>query len=91
MERSKIRETDNLRTFYLSRFFIEYLLLLRHKESRENNGKSKENRLSDEVHDELALGLVAEMAEMESVRWVFTRMRSTMDDKVCILTVSDYG
>ena len=31
MSRSKIRETDNLRTLYLTRFFVEYFLLLRTK------------------------------------------------------------
>jgi hypothetical protein len=31
MSRSKIRETDNLRTLYLTRFFVEYFLLLRSK------------------------------------------------------------
>ncbi|WVW79467.1 hypothetical protein I302_101436 [Kwoniella bestiolae CBS 10118] len=70
MERSKIRPTDNVRTFYLTRFFIEYLLVLRHKE--EEKGKKEY---------ELSLGLVAEMAEMDSVRWLFSRMKSSMDDK----------
>ncbi len=31
MSRSKIRDTDNLRTLYLTRFFVEYFLLLRTK------------------------------------------------------------
>jgi replication fork protection complex subunit Tof1/Swi1 len=82
MERSKVRDTDNTRTFYLSRFFIEYLLILRHKqESRKDKQKAVEGFLEDE----LALGLVAEMAEMETVRWVFMRMKITMDDKVCLM------
>ncbi|OCF79113.1 topoisomerase 1-associated factor 1 [Kwoniella mangroviensis CBS 8886] len=70
MERSKIRPADNVRTFYLTRFFIEYLLVLRHKE--EQKGKKEY---------ELSLGLVAEMAEMDSIRWLFSRMKSSMDDK----------
>jgi hypothetical protein len=80
MERSKIRPSDNVRTFYLSRFFIEYLLLLRRKETvlkeKEMNGQQSKQE------SELALGLVGEMAELDSVRWVVTRMKIAMDDKV---------
>ncbi|KAK4685899.1 replication fork protection complex subunit TIMELESS/Tof1/Swi1, partial [Tremellales sp. Uapishka_1] len=68
MERSKIRPTDSIRTMVLARFFIEYLLILRSKE--ENPDTSA-----------LQLGLVAEMAELESVRWVVTRMKIAMEDK----------
>ncbi|WWC73002.1 uncharacterized protein I206_106966 [Kwoniella pini CBS 10737] len=70
MERSKIRPTDNVRTFYLTRFFVEYLLVLRHKQ--EEKGQKEYD---------LSLGLVAEMAEMDSIRWLFSRMKSSMDDK----------
>ncbi len=34
MSRSKVRETDNLRALFLSRFFMEYFLLLRVKEQQ---------------------------------------------------------
>jgi replication fork protection complex subunit Tof1/Swi1 len=88
MERSKIRDTDNIRAFYLARFFIEYLLILRQKEVSKSEGKAKEKENGNAEDDDLSLGLVAEMAELESVRWVFMRMRSTMDDKVsCMLSV----
>ncbi|KAK8843979.1 hypothetical protein IAR55_006771 [Kwoniella newhampshirensis] len=70
MERSKIRPSDNIRTFYLARFFIEYLLLLRQKDD-----------VKGEKTPELGLDLVAEMAEIDTVRWLFSRMRFTMDDK----------
>ncbi|OCF42971.1 topoisomerase 1-associated factor 1 [Kwoniella heveanensis CBS 569] len=70
MERSKIRPTDNLRTFFLSRFFIEYLLVLHEKEAAQGAKKH-----------ELALGLVAEMVEMDNIRWLFYRLKSAMDDK----------
>lgn len=73
MERSKIRETDNIRTFVLSRFFVEYLLALRANEAETKDGF---------VSEDLALGLVGEMAEMDSVRWVVGRMRLTMDERV---------
>ncbi|WVF65442.1 hypothetical protein IAT40_000170 [Kwoniella sp. CBS 6097] len=70
MERSKIRPTDNLRTFFLSRFFIEYLLILHEKEAAQGAKKH-----------ELALGFVAEMVEMDNIRWLFYRLKSAMDDK----------
>lgn len=76
MERSKIRLTDNVRCFVLARFFIDYLLVLRQKAAANNGGEVIER-------DDLSFGLVAEMAEMESVRWVFMRMRYTIDEKVC--------
>ncbi|WVR08981.1 hypothetical protein IAU60_006041 [Kwoniella sp. DSM 27419] len=70
MERSKIRPTDSIRLFFISRFFIEYLLFIRHKE--ETEGKKD--------HD-LTLGLVIEMAEIDTVRWLFYRLKTSMDDK----------
>ena len=77
MERSKIRDTDNTRTFYLTRFFIEYLLLLRQKRA-ESKGKEVANGHSDS----LELGRVAEMVDLDSVRFLFGRMRLTMEDRV---------
>jgi len=77
MERSKIRPTDNLRCFFLARFFVEYFLLLRAKVAAKNDGKVSEE-------NDLALGLVGEIAEMESVRWVVMRMKYTMDDKASV-------
>jgi hypothetical protein len=86
MERSKIRDTDNLRTFYLARFFIEFLLLVRQK-AADSKEKEKQNGHANghgelAANDELALGLVADLAEMDSVRWVFARLRLTMEDRV---------
>ncbi|WVQ81137.1 hypothetical protein IAT38_003259 [Cryptococcus sp. DSM 104549] len=70
MERPKIRPSDNVRTFYLARFFIEYLLALRHKYEDQ-----------PQKRDGLPLALVAEIAEMDSVKWLFSRLRFTMDEK----------
>jgi replication fork protection complex subunit Tof1/Swi1 len=84
MERSKVRDTDNLRTFYLARFFIEFLLLVRQrhadKKEKQNGHANGHGELA--ASEELALGLVAELAEMDSVRWVFARLRLTMEDRV---------
>ena len=77
MERSKIRDTDNTRTFYLAKFFIEYLLAFQQREAEANDKGTTNGRT-----DFFTLGLVAEMAELDSVRFVFGRMRLTMDDRV---------
>jgi replication fork protection complex subunit Tof1/Swi1 len=39
MERSKIRDADNLRALFVSRFFIEYFLSLRTKEDAERKAR----------------------------------------------------
>lgn len=90
MERSKVRPSDNIRTFYLARFFIEYLLALRRKEM-EAAKKRKEKGIADDGNEGkriLPLGLVGEMAEMDSVRWVVMRMKFSMDERVRILSLT---
>jgi replication fork protection complex subunit Tof1/Swi1 len=86
MERSKIRPSDNIRTFYLARFFMEYLLRSRRQES-EAAVKRKEKGIVDDpevvAKRMMPLGLVGEMAEMDSVRWVVMRMKFSMDERVC--------
>jgi len=83
MERTKIRPSDNIRTFYLSRFFMEYLLRSRRQET-EAAAKRKEKGIIEEepLKRLLPLGLVGEMAEMDSVRWVVMRMKFSMDERV---------
>ncbi|ORX39175.1 timeless protein-domain-containing protein [Kockovaella imperatae] len=91
MERSKVRVTDNLRTFFLSRFFVDYLLLRRDKATAEQSAKAAKAGSSSSASVEvivpvklgadLSLGLVAEMAEIDTVRWVVMRMKSTMEEK----------
>jgi replication fork protection complex subunit Tof1/Swi1 len=85
MERSKIRPSDNIRTFYLARFFMEFLLRLRRMDT-EAAAKRKEAGVSDDGASRrmMPLGLVGEMAEMDSVRWVVMRMKFSMDERVCL-------
>jgi replication fork protection complex subunit Tof1/Swi1 len=75
MERSKVRPADNIRCFFLSRFFLEYFLLLRGQCAAKNGNKVP-------AEEGLELGLVGELAELESVRWIVMRMRYSMEDKV---------
>ncbi|KAL7421130.1 Topoisomerase 1-associated factor 1 [Cryptotrichosporon argae] len=71
MERAKVRPKDSVRALFVARFCIEYLLVLR----------AKAAKAGKDANEDLALGLVAEMAEVDSVRWVVLRMKLTMDDK----------
>lgn len=83
MERSKVRPSDNMRTFYLARFFMEYLLAHRRKEAEAAQKRKEKGIVLDNEEDRLLpLGLVGEMAEMDSVRWVVMRMKFTMDELV---------
>lgn len=85
MERSKIRPSDNIRTFYLARFYMEYLLRLRRKEA-DAAAQRKAAGMADDHGSKrmMPLGLVGEMAEMDSVRWVVMRMKFSMDERVCL-------
>lgn len=75
MERPKIRETDNLRALYIATFFIEFFTL-----SRE--------RAPAETKSEWDFGYIAEFTEIDSIKWVVSRMRIVMDDRVCPLLAS---
>ena len=92
MERTKIRPSDNIRTFYLARFFMEYLLRTRRQES-EAAAKRKEKGIVDDPETAakrmMPLGLVGEMAEMDSVRWVVMRMKFSMEERVCFSEVTE--
>jgi replication fork protection complex subunit Tof1/Swi1 len=88
MERSKVRPSDNIRTFYLARFFMEFLLRSRRIEA-EAAAKRKAKGLVDETPNKrmMPLGLVGEMAEMDSVRWVVMRMKFSMDERVSLMVL----
>ena len=85
MERQKVRDTDNVRLFFLSQF----LLILYHREQAErkekeknDKGKQKEGEFAPLPVSEMLLGYAIIMVEMDSVKWVFSRMRITMEDRV---------
>jgi len=67
---------------------MEYLLRTRRQES-EAATKRKEKGIVDDSETAakrmMPLGLVGEMAEMDSVRWVVMRMKFSMDERVCFL------
>ncbi|WOO84917.1 Topoisomerase 1-associated factor 1 [Vanrija pseudolonga] len=85
MERSKVRPADSVRALYVSSFMMEFLLILRKKEldaateAAKATGEGPEAATAQVDHD-LPLGRIAVMAELDTVRWVASRMKSTMDD-----------
>lgn len=87
MERSKVRPADSLRTLFVARFAVQYILVLRTKaltvaekdaKHKQDNG---EQTVMAKVDSDLPLGLVAAMTELDAVRWVASRMKTSMDDK----------
>ncbi|GAA96533.1 uncharacterized protein L969DRAFT_95002 [Mixia osmundae IAM 14324] len=72
-ERPKVREADHLRYLFLSRFFLEYFLLLIASEKAAGIDPS-----SEQGHD---FDLVADMTEIDTVNLVTKRMRIGLDDK----------
>ncbi|RSH83343.1 Topoisomerase 1-associated factor 1 [Apiotrichum porosum] len=82
-----IRPADSLRTLFVARFAVQYILVLRTKaltvaekdaKHKQDNG---EQTVMAKVDSDLPLGLVAAMTELDAVRWVASRMKTSMDDK----------
>jgi len=71
---------------------MEYLLRTRRQES-EAAAKRKEKGIVDDPETAakrmMPLGLVGEMAEMDSVRWVVMRMKFSMEERVCFSEVTE--
>lgn len=74
MERLKVKESDTVRFLYLSRFFLEFFLLVYNDERARGVDPQ-----SDEGHD---FDLVAEMTETHSIAFVVDRMKKALEDKV---------
>lgn len=81
MERLKVKESDTIKFLFLSRFFLEFFLLVFEK----NKGKGKavevvpEGEAENEPWD---FGLIAIMTEPASIGFVTARMKMAMDEKV---------
>lgn len=85
MERQKVRDTDNVRLFFLAHFMMEYLLILYNREQDAKRERQEKNPLAQEAETEegsMLLGYAIIMVEMDSVKWVFNRIRTTLDDRV---------
>ena len=74
MQRAKIKEVDNTRFLFLSRFFLEYFLHLYAYERSQDM-----NHTSEEAHD---FDLIAEMTEPASIAFVCVRMTKALEEKV---------
>ena len=69
-ERPKITEKDNLRLLFVTKWFIDFFLCSR---SRDSQGASKE--------DEMEFALVVEVVQRSWAGWVIRRMREAWEDK----------
>ena len=70
-ERPKITEKDNLRLLYVTKWFLEFFLVMQGKEKEQNNGEEK-----------WSFDLIAEVTERSWIIWVLKRMREAVEEKV---------
>jgi replication fork protection complex subunit Tof1/Swi1 len=77
-ERPKITEKDNLRLLYVTKWFLEFFLSMRAKESGEIGKNDTQGRWK--------FGLIAEVTERGWIVWVLKRMREAVEEKVFQLT-----
>lgn len=73
MERLKVKESDTIRFLFLSRFFLEFFLLVYNDEKRQGIDPQ-----SEEGHD---FDLIAEMTEPQSIGFVTARMKAALEEK----------
>ncbi|GAA5828412.1 hypothetical protein JCM11251_006233 [Rhodosporidiobolus azoricus] len=74
MERLKVRESDTVRFLFLSRFFLEFFLLL----YRDDEARGIAHDDEEKGHD---FGMVAEMTETGAIGFVTMRMRAALEEK----------
>ena len=73
-ERPKITEKDNVRLLYITKWFLEFFLMMQAQEK----GKSTE---TDATWD---FGLVSEVLERSWIIWILKRMREAVEAKVSL-------
>jgi len=71
-ERPKIVEKDHLRLLYVAKWFLDYFLRVRTKQSGSKDAEQKT----------WEFGLIAEVTERAWIGWVLRRMREAVEDKV---------
>lgn len=74
MERLKVKESDTVRFLFLSRFFLEFFLLV----NADERARDVDPR-SEDAHD---FDLIAEMTETQAIGFVIDRMRKGFEEKV---------
>ncbi|RXW22765.1 hypothetical protein EST38_g3081 [Candolleomyces aberdarensis] len=86
-ERAKVTEKDNLRLLYVTKWFLEFFLTMRSKESSSSTAsgaaKAKETKWD--------FGLIAEITERVWIVWVLKRMREAMEEKPKLWTELQAG
>ncbi|KAF5325413.1 hypothetical protein D9619_010000 [Psilocybe cf. subviscida] len=69
-ERPKITEKDNIRLLYVTKWFLEFFLLMQTKEQKEKGSTERWN-----------FGRIAEVTERTWIIWVLKRMREAVEEK----------
>jgi replication fork protection complex subunit Tof1/Swi1 len=70
-ERPKVTEKDNLRLLFVTRWFIDFFLSARTRDSQRSASKE----------DEMEFALVVEVVQRSWAGWVIRRMREAWEDK----------
>lgn len=86
MDRSKIRPADSIRAMLIANFCMDYLVVRRQNLKAELSKKSEASSKSEPssattVDETLPLGMVSVMIELDSVRFVASRMKIAKEDK----------
>jgi len=77
-ERPKITEKDHLRLLYVSKWFLEFFMSSRSKQT-----PGKDANEMEEFESKWNFGVIAQVTEREWIGWVFKRMREAVDEKAC--------
>ncbi|CED82764.1 timeless-domain-containing protein [Phaffia rhodozyma] len=82
MERQKVTEADNLRTLFLSTFFLDFFLSSRTLDIQAHRKSVGVQPDEDKKPVKTAwdFGYVADFCEIDAVRWVVARMRLVLED-----------
>ncbi|CAE6484806.1 unnamed protein product [Rhizoctonia solani] len=77
LERPKYTEKDNLRLLFLTKWFLEFFLLVRENQEKER----KQRALFAGAMDVWPFGYVSEVVEHGWAPWVLRRMRAAVEEK----------
>jgi replication fork protection complex subunit Tof1/Swi1 len=75
MERLKVKESDTIRFLFLSRFFLEFFLLVRLDEAKNGPRGVGQTELR-------GFELIAEVTEVAFIGFVTSRMKKSLEEKV---------
>ncbi|KAG9103444.1 Topoisomerase 1-associated factor 1 [Ceratobasidium sp. 370] len=77
-ERPKFTEKDNLRLLFLTKWFLEFFLLVREEQEKERKQRAL---FASSSQDVWPFGYVSEVVEHAWAPWVLRRMRAAVEEK----------